>query len=117
MTLIIKRFEKGHVPYTADELSEHYKIPTKLTSDTLFYLQEIGMIVETSSDQDLVPAYVPAIDINHITVSYLFEKIDRYGSEDFAIDTDIEFRNEWDAILDVKRIADYKCGNSLLKDL
>jgi membrane protein len=34
-TLIIKRFEKGETPYTADELSEQYKIPTQLTNDAL----------------------------------------------------------------------------------
>lgn len=117
-TLIVKRFEKGHEPYTADELSENYKIPTKLTGDILFYLQDIGVIIETPSDDDnLVPAYVPAIDINHITVSYLFDKIDRFGSEDFIIDTDIQFRSEWDMILEIKDLQDDKKANTLLKDL
>ncbi|NDV95135.1 YihY/virulence factor BrkB family protein [Dysgonomonas sp. 521] len=117
MTLIIKRFEKGHTPYTADELSEHYKIPTKLTGDTLFYLQEIGMIVETPSEDTLVPAYIPALDINHITVSYLFEKIDKHGSEDFVIDTDIQFQKEWDTILEIKDLSDSQNGDVLLKNL
>lgn len=117
MTLIVKRFEKGHTPYTADELSEHYKIPTKLTGDTLFYLQEIGMIVETPSEDTLVPAYIPALDINHITVSYLFEKIDKHGSEDFAIDTDIRFQREWDTILEIKDLSDSQNGDVLLKNL
>ncbi len=117
MTLIVKRFQKGHTPYTADELSEHYKIPTKLTSDTLFYLQEVGMIVETPSEDALVPAYIPAIDINHITVSYLFEKIEKHGSEDFMIDTDIEFRKEWDTILEIKDLTDSQNGDELLKNL
>ena len=116
-TLIIKRFEKGHTPYTADELSEHYKIPTKLTTDILFYLQDVGLIVETPSDDSLVSAYVPAIDINHISVSYLFDKIDRHGSEDFAIDTDIQFRSEWDTILEIKNWERNKSAGTLLKDL
>ncbi|MDR0824968.1 MAG: YihY/virulence factor BrkB family protein [Prevotella sp.] len=117
MTLIIKRFEKGHTPYTADELSEYYKIPTKLTGDILFYLQKIDMLAETPSEDVLVPAYIPAIDINHITVDYLFEKIERHGSEDFKIDTDIEFRKEWDAILEMKDLSGSQNGNQLLKNL
>ncbi len=115
MTLIVKRFEKGLPPYTADELSENYKIPTKLTGDTLFYLQQIGIIVETPTDDALVPAYIPALDINHISVSYLFEKIDKYGSEDFIIDTDIQFRSEWETILAIREPSEY--GLKLLKDL
>ncbi len=115
MTLIVKRFEKGLPPYTADELSENYKIPTKLTGDTLFYLQQIGIIVETPTDDALVPAYIPALDINHISVSYLFEKIDKYGSEDIIIDTDIQFRSEWETILAIREPSEY--GLKLLKDL
>ncbi|WP_029905300.1 YihY/virulence factor BrkB family protein [Prevotella sp. 10(H)] len=117
MTLIIKRFEKGHTPYIADELSEYYKIPTKLTSDTLFYLQEIGLLVETPSSDNLVPAYIPALDINHITVGYIFEQADLYGSEDFVIDKDIEFRSEWETILSIRDPQNVKCNNTLLKDL
>ncbi|MDR1091573.1 MAG: YihY/virulence factor BrkB family protein [Prevotella sp.] len=117
MTLIVKRFEKGYEPYTADELSEHYKIPTKLTSDTLFFLQEVGLLVETPSQNALVPAYIPSLDIAHITVAYMFEKIDRYGSEDFMIDTDIEFCSEWNTILDIGNFSKLDSGRKLLKDL
>lgn len=117
MTLIVKRFEKGDTPYTADELSEQYKIPTKLTSDTLFYLQDIGLIVETPSQNALVPAFIPALDINHITVSYLFEKIEQYGSEDFVIDTNVKFRREWETILEIKELSDSENGDKLLKNL
>lgn len=116
-TLIVKRFEKGHTPYTADELSEFHKIPTKLTTDTLFYLQEVGIIVETPSEDSLVPAYIPAIDISHMSVSYLFDKIDRFGSEDFMIDTDIQFRSEWETILELREWENNKSATILLKDL
>jgi membrane protein len=117
MTLIVKRFEKGYTPYTADELSEHYKIPTRLTSDTLFFLEDVGLLVETPSENTLVPAYIPSIDIGHITVAYMFEKIDRHGSEDFMIDTDIEFSSEWDTILKIKNFSELESGRKLLKDL
>jgi Predicted membrane protein len=117
MTLIVKRFEKGHEPYTADELSEYYKIPTKLTGDILFYLQEIGMIVETPTEDSLVPAYVPSMDINHMTVDFLFEKMDLHGSEDFVIDKDVQFQSEWSTILDIRKHTKGRYGNTLLKDL
>ncbi|MBB4038172.1 membrane protein [Dysgonomonas hofstadii] len=115
MTLIIRRFEKGENPYTADELSEQYKIPTRLTGDTLFYLQQIGLIVETPTDDDLIPAYIPAIDINQITVGYLFQKMNTYGSEDFAIDIESEFKKEWETILETKDIS--TSNPKLLKDI
>lgn len=114
-TLIVKRFEKGEEPYTADELSDTHKIPTQLTSDLLYYLHHIGIIVPTPTKVDLVPAYIPAVDINKITVGYLFEKADLFGSEDFQVDATEEFRTEWEAIIKLRAIEKEK--DILIKDL
>ncbi|MGM5631993.1 YihY/virulence factor BrkB family protein [Apibacter raozihei] len=116
-TLIVKRFEKGEKPYTADELSEKYKIPTQLTSDSLFYLLQVGIIIETPTDDSLVLAYIPSIDINKITIGYFFTKIDRYGSENFKLDIHGELRSLWDKTVEVKKMIKEKEGNILLKDI
>jgi len=115
--LIAKRFEKGEKPYTANQLSETYKIPTRLTNDTIYFLQEIGIITETPSGKESVPAYIPTIDINKISVSYLFEKVDQYGSEDFEIDITNDFVDEWDTIIDIRKTIYEKEKNTLVKDL
>lgn len=115
--LICKRFEKGLKPYTADEISTEHEIPTKLLSDILYFLLEINIITETKSDIDRVPAYIPALDINRITVAYLFEKIDNYGSEDFKIDKIPEFKDEWNKILEIRALIIEKEKAILVKDL
>jgi membrane protein len=117
ITLIVKRFEKGEKPYTADELSEDYKIPTKLVSDVIFFLQEVELITETPSDDERVPAYIPAIDINQITIEYLFNKIDTCGSEDFKIDRSTEFKEEWEKTLQIRKDLFEREGKTLVKDL
>ena len=114
-TLIVKRFEKGEEPYTADELSETYKIPTQLTSDSLYFLHQIGIIVPTPTKEDLVPAYIPAIDINKITVDYLFQKANLFGSEDFQIDREDLFKNEWNIIENLNELKENK--DILIKDI
>ena len=117
ISLIVKRFERGKKPYTADELSEEYKIPTKLVSDIIYFLQEIEIITETPSDDERVPAYIPAIDINRITIKYLFDKVDMYGSEDFKIDKSTEFSQEWNKILEIRETLFEKEGKTLIKDV
>lgn len=117
VSLIAKRFEKGEKPYTANELSESYKIPTRLTADSLYFLEQIGLIIETPSEEDNVPAYIPAIDINQISISYLFDKIDLYGSEDFDIDTTVKFSNEWGVITNLRKCYREKGKDILVKDL
>jgi membrane protein len=114
-SLIVRRFENEEAPYTADELSSSYKIPTQLTSDILFFLNRAGVIAKTPAKEQGVQAYIPAIDINKITVNYLFEKIDRFGSEDFLIDTDVRFRDEWDMVKKLRYLSISE--NILVKDI
>lgn len=113
--LIIKRFETGEEPYTADELSDKYKIPTQLTTDTLYFLHQIGIIKSTPTKDDRILAYIPAIDINKITLGYLFEKADLFGSEDFQIDTCDLFNKEWTTIINLRSID--KSKDVLVKDI
>lgn len=117
-SLIIKRFVKGEKPYTADELSDAYRIPIRLTTDILYLLTELGIIIEVNyGDDERVAYYQPAIDINQITVGYLFAKMDEYGSENFKIDTSKLFTKEWHALLKTREDMIKANDNILLKDL
>lgn len=114
-SLIIKRFETGDSPYSADELSREFEIPTRLTSDVLYKLTDAKIITETNLDTDkLEIGYIPAIDINKITVEYLFNKLNINGSEDFNIDTDVRFKNEWEII---QNLYNQNNKSILIKDI
>lgn len=117
-TIIVKRFEHGDKPYTANDISERFKIPTRVTSDVLEILLNLNIIRETPSDENMVPAYVPALDINRISVGFLFEKVDSYGTEDFfTIDIKGEFKEEWGVIEDIRNTIYEKEESLLVKDL
>lgn len=117
-TLIVKRFEKGEKPYTADELSDDYRIPIRLTTHILYLLTEIGILIEVNYEEDDgIPHYQPAIDINQISVGYLLRKIDEYGSENFKIDINQTFKKEWDALLKTRTDMFNPNNNLLLKEL
>ena len=51
-TLVVKRFTQGEKPYTADELSETYRIPIKITSQILYQLTELGILNEVNIGND-----------------------------------------------------------------
>lgn len=118
MHLIVQRFEQGEKPYTADAISERYRIPTQLTADTLDVLLKVGLIAETPAEEDkVIPAYIPAMDINRLSVGYLFDKIDTYGSENFRIDIKNDFGREWQTILQVRETMRGTEDSRLIKDL
>ncbi len=117
-TLVVKRFTQGEKPYTADELSETYRIPIKITSQILYQLTELGILNEVNIGNDeRIVYYQPAIDVNKISVSFLFSKIDEFGSENFKIDTSELFSNEWKTLLKTREDMIKANSNILLKDL
>jgi len=118
-TMIVRRFSKGEKPYTADELSESYRIPIRLTTEILYLLSELNIItkVHLNDDDERISYYQPAIDICQLSVGMLFTKIDERGSENFKIDTDGLFKKEWELLLKTRKdIADLN-NNTLLKDI
>jgi len=116
-TLIIKRFEKGHPPYTADEISVSFHIPIRLTRRAIYDLKELEIINEVREDDERESYYQPALDINKISVGYLFQKMDTKGSENFKIDKNIEFHSEWKAVLKTRESMMSASNEMLLKDL
>jgi len=118
MTLIIKRFEKGEKPYTADELSERYHIPLRLATQILYQLTELNLLIEVVEDTDEWTLYYqPAVDINQLTVSYVLKKIDEEGSENFRIDKENVFKSEWQTILQTREDMFDRDNHLMLKDL
>ncbi|WP_165157524.1 YihY/virulence factor BrkB family protein [Parabacteroides sp. ZJ-118] len=117
-SLVIKRFVKGGKPYTADELSDAYRIPIRITTQILYLLTKLEILIEVNfGDDDRVAYYQPAIDVNKITVSYLLTRMDVSGSEDFKIDTSQLFSKEWKALLKTREDMTKANDNILLKDL
>lgn len=118
MSLICKRFENNEPPYTARQISLEHQIPLRLTNQTLYELQEIGMIHEVLSDKKSEEInFQPSIAISKLSVGFLLDKIESYGSEDFKIDSKDVFSNEWKTLIAVKDFRDSKAGEVLLKDL
>ncbi len=118
MSLICKRFEGNEPPYTAEELSEQGQIPIQLAHRTLYELQEIRLIHEVIRDEKSEDiAYQPSMDINRLNVALLLDRLDTHGSEDFKIDKEKAFDDEWEVLMKAKEEYYKSAEKVLLKDL
>ena len=118
MSLICKRFEQGGQPYTANELSDDGEIPIRMTNRLLDELEEVGLIYGFSADaKSETEHYLPAIDINQLSIGRLLSTIESHGCEDFKIDHTKEFSCQWNAFIGHKQEAYTKSNAVLLKDL
>lgn len=118
MSLIVKRFEQNETPYTAELISQEHQIPIRLTSQILYQLQEIRLIHEVAAEEKSSNiAYQPSIDINQLNVAMLLDRLDTYGSEDFKVDKEEEFSEQWKVLLDSRNEYYKSASKVLLKDL
>ncbi|MZJ76080.1 YihY/virulence factor BrkB family protein, partial [Enterobacter hormaechei] len=93
-------------------------IPIRLTNQVLYQLQEIELIHEVVTDEKSEEiGYQPSMDINQLNVAVLLDRLDTYGSENFKIDKDEEFNDEWKVLTESREEYYKKASKVLLKDL
>ena len=78
--VIVKRFQANEPPLTQEQIVSQYKLPIRLLNTILTDLTESQIIASTESRKG-VKAYLPAIDINQLTLKTMEMKLDMKGSE------------------------------------
>ena len=81
MHTIVKKFQTGEKPNTSAELSHELGIPIRLVRDIIYDLVEANLLVEATTDSLRENAYLPAIDINLISVGLIFERLEMSGDD------------------------------------
>ena len=81
MYRIIKNFEEGGDPWNSDLLSHELGIPIRLVNEIVFELSDAGLLAELASDNQKDRSYVPAVDINKITVEYVYTQMEMAGGD------------------------------------
>lgn len=98
--MLLRFGQAGSEPYTAEALSRECQIPLRLTASTLARLEDTKLIVEVMrSGEGEGHYYQPALSPEVLTVAYVVERLDRYGTEDFRIDRQGKYQHLWQATL------------------
>ncbi|MBF0398717.1 MAG: YihY/virulence factor BrkB family protein [Desulfobacterales bacterium] len=113
---IIKKFEKGEHPIGAPEISNSINIPIFLITNMLIELIEANVIVEIESKLDY-SIYQPALDINKISISYVFEALEQKGESYLPINETSEIKIILDIMESFKNMIENSTSNRLLKDI
>lgn len=116
--LIVKRFEKGELPYSTEELAQENHLPVRIVNQLIGRLTEVHILSEIRSyeEDEESTRYQPAMDINKLTVGVLFEHVEQGGSEEFFKKIPNQMKHFWHRWLDIKR-ADYDFNQILVKDV
>ncbi len=116
-TVVVHRFRDALPPLTKNQISTRHAIPIQLVEHSIDKLEQMGIVSQTPSGEERVPAYQPAMDINRLTVGSLMRTVDRYGKEGFITDLQPTFSAEWNALVDTRRLMEEAGDEVALKDL
>lgn len=115
--LLIKNFAKGEKAMTAEEISKKLEIPIRSSRDIIYKLVDSNIISEINTQHEKEKAYQPAQDINNLSVRYILNAIDHWGTDKILAiastekDQIIKILNDFDIAIQNSK------GTILLKDI
>lgn len=95
LSVIVKRFEKGEVPQTAQEMAAKNQLPIRLVQQLLMRLEETQIVRRVYVEQAEDETFVPAMDTRMITVEMVIGRIAAQGTEEFLQHTPQEMQEFW----------------------
>ena len=82
---IVMNFKEGLPSETAEQLSHKLDLPVRLVREIIYELLETNIISETVTKNVKENAYQPGQDIEHLTVGYVMELLDKRGKDELKL--------------------------------
>lgn len=117
INVICKKFDNGEQPLSVDDISRKMEIPSRLTRKVIFDLEKSGIITRVEYDEDDKIAYHPGIATDKLTIQYIFDKMETYGSKDIPIKKSKELEKIKKSLEAISKSIGKSSGNVLLKDI
>jgi membrane protein len=117
MHIIIKRFEVGERPISAENIALQMKIPVRLVMEILQDLRDVNLVSIIHENEKKERFYQPAMDITKLSVSYIFSRIDRHGTGHINVLKNKEYDRVISMLEKFDRMILKSDSNLLIKDL
>ncbi|HEX2975752.1 MAG TPA: YihY/virulence factor BrkB family protein [Bacteroidales bacterium] len=116
MNKIIRNFTVGERPLTEEEIALSLNIPVRLARELLLDLNSMHL-VSIVGDDGSEHYYQPALDINKITVSYVFSKMDRRGGSPLRVTKNEDYEKITGLLERYDKMLAKSASNIMIKDL
>lgn len=114
---LIKNFIRSETPLTAHQLSHQLEIPIRLVNDILFTLEQSNIISDTSIEGGGERGFLPARDINVLSIQYIIDAMERRGINTMPFAQAPEFDALSESVETFRTAIEKLPANRLLKDL
>ncbi|MDH4228016.1 MAG: YihY/virulence factor BrkB family protein [Deltaproteobacteria bacterium] len=114
---VTENFIKAMKPLSAHEIAKETGLPIRFTKLVLTELTEAGVLIGYTPDEDDDECYMPARDINSITIGSIADALDRRGVNKLHIKTSPELREIEAALEAFHGTIEKSPSNKLIKDI
>ena len=115
--MIIRNFSLGEKPISASYIAANLKIPVRLARDILQDLSSVNIVSIIHENEEKERLYQPAIDINKLTVSFVFSRLDKKGVEQIMVFRNKEYEKIISMLQKFDKLIAKSDSNILIKDL
>jgi membrane protein len=117
MHIIIRNFTLGEKPISATYIAANLKIPVRLSRDILQDLSSANLVSIIHENEEKERLYQPAIDVNKLTVSFVFSRLDKKGVEQIMVIRNKDYEKIITMLEKFDRLIAKSDSNILIKDL
>jgi membrane protein len=115
--MIIQKFSLGEKPISAETIAHSLKIPVRLARDVLQDLTNAKLVSVLHENEHKERLYQPALDINKLTVSFVFSRLDKIGIGQIVVNRTKDYNKVISILEKFDRLMAKSDSNILIKDL
>ncbi|MDD5064496.1 MAG: YihY/virulence factor BrkB family protein [Phycisphaerae bacterium] len=113
----VKKFCNAEKPVDARWFSHELEIPIRLVRQILYELSEAGVLSEVGNGKYNEFAYQPAVDVEKITIKFVIDRLEQYGTTDIPVAKVSELDKLSNCLRQFGETIEKSPANVLLKDL
>jgi membrane protein len=117
MNMIIRNFAIGEKPVSAEDISTTLKIPIRIANDILEDLSSVDLVSVIHKNEEKERLYQPALDINKLTVSFVFSRLDKKGLGKILVTKNKDYEKVMAMLEKFDRLVAKSDSNILIRDL
>ncbi len=117
MHMIIRNFSLGEKPISASYIGANLKIPVRLARDILQDLNNVNLVSVIHENEEKERFYQPAMDINRMSVSFVFSRLDKKGNEKVMVIRNKDYEKIVSMLDKFDKLVAKSDSNILIKDL
>jgi membrane protein len=114
---IVRNFELGERPVSAETIAHSLKIPIRLARDILQDLTNARIVAILHENEHKERLYQPALDINRLSVSYVLSQLDKRGISEVVVSKTKDYNKVLSILEKFDRQITKSDANILIKDL